>query len=235
MLTKKLFPIPLFFISAVFLALCCAKDSGPLEPPPHEEPDTLPPEPPDTVEPQPPPVPENPLAFFPLKDGFKAVYIYFDNYEYYNETGTSITNENHRYDGWFILEVNSTQKRDSLTFFQLSATWHIDREEYARKEHYYDGIWKVRLDSSFNNVYTNSIVTTEYILLYDRHSLWYVENTQDFDLLNSDSLTLMMEDPQDTVGKINLKLFDFPGTDYFSLIMEPYWWAPTSSFDIYFT
>jgi len=29
MLTKKLFPLPVLFISAVLLALCCGKDSGP--------------------------------------------------------------------------------------------------------------------------------------------------------------------------------------------------------------
>lgn len=134
------------------------------------------------------------LAYFPLKQGYKADY----TYQYTGKSGRWGIEGWGRKEGSFHLEVVDTYTKESkkAVFYKISTRFILKAiYNYTTPT---DTFWISRSDS---------MVTAVYDIMLKNSSLWKVENAPSFDRLDEGDTTLMMASPIACGGELHLDLF----------------------------
>jgi hypothetical protein len=142
----------------------------------------------------------DPLAFFPLKKGHAAEYNYKFSFYYYNSTAYS---KNLDRSGTFRIEVVQVLEKETAINFKIKSTFLIKNEIYS-----FENIGGPYRDTSY--VRENFFTETQFDLLLEKDTLWYVTDAPSFERLEEGQRSVCMAGPIASGGKIDLKLFDFP-------------------------
>jgi len=138
----------------------------------------------------------NQLEYFPLRFGYNAEYSFSYDYSYYNEISIS-----HKIDGVFKIAVVQALQKQNSAFFRIASKFLIEKEEYIKR--YPGGILKAYTNVDFTREF-------EFDLLFEKDTLWYVNDAPSFLRMNEGSRFLMMGPQIAGQGTLNLDLFNYP-------------------------
>jgi len=147
---------------------------------------------------------EDPLDFFPLKEGYAVEYDYkFSSSEYIPQGHSKDLNRL----GRFQLEVVLVLEKETAINFKIKSTFLISNENYSFKNLLL-GATPIFRDTSY--VRENFFTETQFDLLLEKDTLWYVTDAPSFERLEEGKRSICLAGPTDSGVKMDLRLFDFP-------------------------